>query len=337
MSGQTLNIDLRSDTLTQPTQAMREAMFRAEVGDDVYDEDPTVTELQNHVAALLNKEAALFAPSGTQSNLLALFVHCERGDEYIVGDSAHTFRYEGGGAAVLGSIVPQTISMEMDGTLGLEEIDAAIKPDDFHFARTRLICLENTHAGVPLPLGYAEAVQALSERRGLAMHLDGARLFNAAIAQSRSPEALAAPFDTVSVCLSKGLGAPVGSVLAGPKPLIEDACRWRKVLGGGMRQAGIIAAAGLHALQHHLADLEQDHCHAELLAECLVDNFGDSAVRYATNMVHLNLPSDTYAALADHLSEVGIRVGRPRWVLHRDVTSKDVELICRAIHGFTAD
>ena len=231
MSSQTLNIDLRSDTLTQPTQAMREAMFRAEVGDDVYDEDPTVTELQNHVAALLNKEAALFAPSGTQSNLLALFVHCERGDEYIVGDSAHTFKYEGGGAAVLGSIVPQTIPMEMDGTLGLEEIDAAIKPDDFHFARTRLICLENTHAGVPLPLGYAEAVQALSERRGLAMHLDGARLFNAAIAQSRSLEALTAPFDTVSVCLSKGLGAPVGSVLAGPKPLIEDACRWRKVLG----------------------------------------------------------------------------------------------------------
>ena len=337
MSSQTLNIDLRSDTLTQPTQAMREAMFRAEVGDDVYDEDPTVTELQNHVAALLNKEAALFAPSGTQSNLLALFVHCERGDEYIVGDSAHTFKYEGGGAAVLGSIVPQTIPMEMDGTLDLEEIDAAIKPDDFHFARTRLICLENTHAGVPLPLGYAEAVQALSERRGLAMHLDGARLFNAAIAQSRSLEALTAPFDTVSVCLSKGLGAPVGSVLAGPKPLIEDACRWRKVLGGGMRQAGIIAAAGLHALQHHLADLEQDHCHAELLAECLVDNFGDSAVRYATNMVHLNLPSDTYAALADHLSEVGIRVGRPRWVLHRDVTPKDVELMCRAIHGFTTD
>ena len=153
----------------------------------------------------------------------------------------------------------------------------------------------------------------------------------------RAPEALAAPFETVSVCLSKGLGAPVGSVLAGPKPLIEDACRWRKVLGGGMRQAGVIAAAGLHALQHHLADLEQDHCHAELLAECLVDNFGDSAVRYATNMVHLNLPSDTYAALADHLSEVGIRVGRPRWVLHRDVTLEDVELMCRAIHGFTTD
>ena len=337
MPSQTVNIDLRSDTLTQPTQAMREAMFRAEVGDDVYAEDPTVIELQNHVAALLNKEAALFAPSGTQSNLLALFAHCERGDEYIVGDSAHTFKYEGGGAAVLGSIVPQTIPMEMDGTLGLEEIDAAIKPDDFHFARSRLICLENTHAGVPLPLGYAEAVASLSERRGIAMHLDGARLFNAAIAQNRSPEALSAPFDSVSICLSKGLGAPVGSVLAGPKPLIEDARRWRKVLGGGMRQAGVIAAAGLHALQHHLVDLEQDHRHAEQLAECLADNFGDSAVRYATNMVHLNLPSDTYAALAEHLSEVGIRVGRPRWVLHRDVAQEDMDLLCRAIQGFSTD
>ena len=335
MPNQTVNIDLRSDTLTQPTQAMREAMFRAEVGDDVYAEDPTVIELQDHAAALLNKEAALFAPSGTQSNLLALFAHCARGDEYIVGDSAHTFRYEGGGAAVLGSIVPQTIPMEMDGTLGLEEIDSAIKPDDFHFARSRLICLENTHAGVPLPLGYAEAVAALSERRGLAMHLDGARLFNAAIAQNRSPEALAAPFDSVSICLSKGLGAPVGSVLVGPRSLIEDARRWRKVLGGGMRQAGVIAAAGLHALQHHMADLEQDHRHAEQLAECLSDNFGDSAVRYATNMVHLNLPSDTYAALAEHLAEVGIRVGRPRWVLHRDVAREDMELLCRAIQGFS--
>ena len=335
MPNQTVNIDLRSDTLTEPTQAMREAMFRAEVGDDVYAEDPTVIELQDHAAALLNKEAALFAPSGTQSNLLALFAHCERGDEYIVGDSAHTFRYEGGGAAILGSIVSQTIPMEIDGTLGLEEIDSAIKPDDFHFARSRLICLENTHGGVPLPLGYAEAVAALSERRGLAMHLDGARLFNAAIAQNRSPEALAAPFDSVSICLSKGLGAPVGSVLVGPRSLIEDARRWRKVLGGGMRQAGVIAAAGLHALQHHIEDLEQDHRHAEQLAECLSDNFGDSAVRYATNMVHLNLPSDTYAALAEHLSEVGIRVGRPRWVLHRDVAREDMKLLCRAIQGFS--
>ena len=337
MSDEIFSIDLRSDTLTQPTQAMREAMFQAEVGDDVYAEDPTVIELQNHVAALLDKEAALFAPSGTQSNLLALFAHCERGDEYIVGDSAHTFKYEGGGAAVLGSIAPQTVPMEMDGTLSLEDIDAAIKPDDFHFARSRLICLENTHAGVPLPLGYAEAVASLSERRGLSMHLDGARLFNAAIAQNRTAAALAAPFDSVSVCLSKGLGAPVGSVLVGAKPLIDDATRWRKVLGGGMRQAGVIAAAGRHALQHHLEDLGQDHHHAEQLAACLADNFGDSAVRYATNMVHLNLPPDTYAALAEHLAEIGIRVGRPRWVLHRDVSHSDMEVLCRGIQGFSID
>ena len=329
------SIDLRSDTLTVPTNGMRDAMREAEVGDDVYGEDPTILALQQKVAFLLEKEAALFAPSGTQSNLLALFAHCDRGDEYIVGDSAHTFRYEGGGAAVLGSIAPQPVPMALDGTLALEDIEAAIKPDDFHFARSRLICLENTHAGEPLPLGYAEAVGAMSERRGLSMHLDGARLFNAALAQNRSPAALAAPFDSVSVCLSKGLGAPVGSVLAGSAALIGDARRWRKVLGGGMRQAGTIAAAGLYALDHQLADLVHDHRHAEQLAACLIDNFGDSCVRYATNMVHLNLPEDVYEALAEHLQELGIRVGRPRWVLHRDISDKNVDSLCAAIQGFS--
>ena len=328
-------IDLRSDTVTSPSDGMRDAMRDAEVGDDVYGEDLTVVALQQQVASLLGKEAALLAPSGTQSNLLALFAHCDRGDEYIVGDSAHTFRYEGGGAAVLGSIAPQPIPIEIDGTLALEEIEAAIKPDDFHFARSRLICLENTHAGEPLPLGYAEAVGALSERRGLSMHLDGARLFNAAIAQNRSPAALAAPFDSVSVCLSKGLGAPIGSVLAGSEALIAEARRWRKVLGGGMRQAGMIAAAGQYALNYQLTDLLKDHEHAQQVASCLADNFGDSAVRYATNMVHLKLPEDTYAALAEHLREAGMRVGRPRWVFHRDIGSDGVEVLCRTIQGFS--
>ena len=299
-------IDLRSDPLTSPSPAMRKAMFDAPVGDDVYGEDPTVNALQESVAALLDKEAALFAPSGTQSNLLALFAHCDRGDEYLVGDSAHTFRYEGGGAAVLGSISPQPLPMAFDGTLTLDDIEAAIKPTDFHFARSRVICLENTHAGEPLPLGYAEAVASLAEQHGLGMHLDGARLFNAALAQNRTPAALAAPFDTVSVCLSKGLGAPVGSVLAGSQMLIEEAKRWRKVLGGGMRQAGIIAAAGLYALEHQIDDLAQDHQHAEQLANCLTDNFGESAVRVATNMIHLNLPEETYAGLAEHLSDIGV-------------------------------
>lgn len=330
-------IDLRSDTLTTPSTAMRDAMLHAVVGDDVYAEDPTVIALQEYAAALLEKEAALYAPSGTQSNLLALFAHCDRGDEYIVGDSAHTFRYEGGGAAILGSIPPQPVPMAMDGTLGLDAIEAVIKPDDFHFARSRLICLENTHAGEPLPLGYAEAVAGLAQRRGLAMHLDGARLFNAALAQNRTPAALAAPFDSVSICLSKGLGAPVGSLLVGSAVLIDEARRWRKVLGGGMRQAGVIAAAGLHALQYQRDDLAQDHIHAAELAACVADNFGDSAVRSATNMVHLTLPDETYRALAEHLSELGIRVGRPRWVLHRDISADDLATLCRGIQGFSID
>jgi len=327
-------IDLRSDTVTRPTEAMRQAMTDAPVGDDVYGEDPTVNALQEYTARLLNKEAALFASSGTQSNLLALFAHCERGDEYIVGDAAHTFRFEGGGAAILGSIPPQTVPMAMDGTLALEAIEAVIKPDDIHFTRSRLICLENTHAGEPLPLGYAEAVAGLGERHGLAMHLDGARLFNAALAQNRSPAALAAPFDSVSVCLSKGLGAPVGSVLAGSKALIDEARRWRKMLGGGMRQAGVIAAAGLYALEHHTEDLAQDHLHANHIATAIVDNFGDGAVRWATNMVHLQLPEEVYSALAEHMAEAGIRVGRPRWVLHRDISQAHVQQICDGIQSF---
>ncbi len=336
MQDSQFNIDLRSDTVTRPTDAMKQAMMDAPVGDDVYDEDPTVNVLQEYTANLLEKEAALFAPSGTQSNLLALFAHCERGDEYIVGDAAHTFRFEGGGAAILGSIPPQTVPMAMDGTLELEAIEAAIKPNDIHFTRSRLICLENTHAGEPLPLGYAEAVGVLSERYGLAMHLDGARLFNAALAQNRTPAALAAPFDSVSVCLSKGLGAPVGSVLAGSKVLIDEARRWRKVLGGGMRQAGVIAAAGLYALEHHAQDLTQDHLHADLIASAIVDNFGESAVRWATNMVHLQLPEDVYDALAAHMAEAGILVGRPRWVLHRDISQAQVQQICDGIQSFVS-
>lgn len=337
MTSPPYSVDLRSDTLTLPSSGMRKAMYEAPVGDDVYGEDPTVNELQDYAAALLDKEAALFAPSGTQSNLLALFAHCDRGDEYLVGDNAHTFRYEGGGAAILGSISPQPLPMAFDGTMSLGDLEAAIKPADFHFARSRVICLENTHSGEPLPLGYAEAVASLGERRSLAMHLDGARLFNAALAQNRTPAALAAPFDSVSVCLSKGLGAPVGSVLVGSQTLIDEAKRWRKVLGGGMRQAGVIAAAGLYALKHQIDDLAQDHRHAEQLAQCLTDNFGDSAVRTATNMVHLSLPEETYLSLAEHLGESGIRVGRPRWVLHRDISSDALAALCRAIQGFSTD
>ena len=229
-------IDLRSDTVTLPTEPMRAAMMAAELGDDVYGEDPTVNALEEKAASMLGKESALFAPSGTQSNLLALMAHCERGDEYIVGEKAHTYRYEGGGAAVLGSIQPQPLPFNIRGELFLESIESVIKPDDFHFAKTRLLCLENTVAGKVVSLDYMQAAGELAKKHNLGFHLDGARAFNAAVKLKVDIEELVRPFDSVSICLSKGLGAPVGSVLVGSKKLIERARRWRKVLGGGMRQ-----------------------------------------------------------------------------------------------------
>jgi threonine aldolase len=245
-------IDLRSDTVTRPSSGMRQAMAAAEVGDDVWGDDPTVNRLQAVMAERLGKEAALFFASGTQCNLAAVMAHCGRGDEYIVGQEAHTYKYEGGGAAVLGSIQPQPIVNAPDGTLPLEKIAAAVKPPDHHFARTRLLALENTIGGKVLPEGYCEAATALARKHRLGTHLDGARLFNAAVASGKDAAALAGPFDTTSICFSKGLGAPVGSVLVGKKALIAEAARWRKVLGGGMRQVGILAAACLYALDHNI-------------------------------------------------------------------------------------
>ncbi|HUG25168.1 low-specificity L-threonine aldolase, partial [Piscinibacter sp.] len=255
-------VDLRSDTVTRPTPAMRDAMLRADVGDDVFGDDPSVNALQEHVAGLFGKEAALFVPSGTQSNLCAIMSHCQRGDEYIVGQMAHTYRWEGGGAAVLGSVQPQPLDHQPDGTLALADVEAAIKPDDAHFARTRLLALENTWGGKALPMAYIADATALARRRGLATHLDGARLFNAAVKLGVPVREIARHFDTVSVCFSKGLGAPVGSALVGPRDLVLQARRWRKMLGGGMRQAGILAAAGIHALEHHVQRLAEDHGNA---------------------------------------------------------------------------
>jgi len=234
-------IDLRSDTVTKPSAGMMEAMMKAEVGDDVYGEDPTVNELEALAAKMLGTEDAVFCTSGTQSNLLALLVHCDRGDEYIVGQHAHTYRYEGGGAAVFGSIQPQPLDFENDGTLNLEKVSQFIKPDDFHYANTKLLCLENTQAGKVLPLEYLETANKFATDNGLILHLDGARIFNAAIKLKVDVKKITTYFDTISCCLSKGLGAPVGSVLCGSKNQIEKARRWRKVLGGGMRQAGILA------------------------------------------------------------------------------------------------
>jgi threonine aldolase len=332
-----MTTDFRSDTVTRPTPAMRAVMAAAPVGDDVFGDDPSVNALEAQTAALLGFEAALFVPSGTQSNLIGVMTHCARGDEYIVGQEAHTYRYEAGGAAVLGSVQPQPLDNARDGTLPLAAIEAAIKPDDAHFARTRLIALENTIGGRVLPAGYAQAVRELADRRGLALHLDGARLWNAAVAQGVAPSAIARGFDSVSVCLSKGLGAPVGSLLCGSAGFIKSARRWRKMLGGGMRQAGILAAAGSHALAHHIPRLAEDHANAARLASGLARHRQLDAAPAQTNMVFVGVPADIAAPFAAHLAADGILITgttRQRWVTHLDVTAADVDRALASVAAY---
>jgi threonine aldolase len=330
-------IDLRSDTVTQPSPGMREAMAAAAVGDDVYGEDPTVNRLQERLAAMLGFEAALFAPTGTQSNLIGVMTHCGRGDEYIVGQDAHTYRYEAGGAAVLGSIQPQPLANQPDGTLLIEDIERAIKPDDPHYARTRLIALENTIGGKPLPLAYLREVVALAKRRGLALHLDGARLFNAAGGNVAAARELAAGFDTVSVCLSKGLGTPAGSVLCGARAQIGTARRWRKMLGGGMRQAGVLAAAGLYALEHNIERLDDDHRNAARLARGLAPIPGLKVETPQTNIVFVHIPPEHLPALRAHLDARRIKVTlapRTRLVCHLDVDEAMIDASIAALGEF---
>ena len=328
-------IDLRSDTVTQPTLAMRQAMLEAEVGDDVYGEDPTVTRLEQRLAGDLGLAAGLFVPSGTMSNLLGLLAHCERGDEYLVGQQAHTYKYEGGGAAVLGSIQPQPIEMAADGSLDLDWVRSYIKADDFHFARTRLLALENTMHGKVLPLDYLAAARAFTREHGLALHLDGARLYNAAVKLGVPVGEISQHFDSVSVCLSKGLGAPVGSVLCGDTALIAKARRWRKVVGGGMRQAGLLAAAGLHALDHHVTRLAEDHAHAAQLGNALAE-LGYPVEPVQTNMVYLAV-GDGAPALQAFLAERGIRITpapRLRLVTHLDVREADIAAVIAAFAAY---
>ncbi len=332
-------VDLRSDTVTRPTPAMREAMRVAEVGDDVFGDDPTVNALQAALAEQLGFEAALFMPSGTQSNLCALMSHCQRGDEYIVGQMAHTYRWEGGGAAVLGSIQPQPLNHAADGSLPLADIEANIKPDDAHFARTRLLTLENTIGGKVLPMDYLAEASALAQRRGLARHLDGARLFNAAVAiDPQDPYAAArricSHFDSVSVCFSKGLGAPVGSVLCGSRAFIGQAHRWRKMVGGGMRQAGVLAAAAHHALTHHVRRLADDHALARRLAEGLSGLPGLSVEAPQTNIVFVDATPAVGTGLMDHLKQRGVLATglyRLRFVTHLDVDAEGVDRAIAAI------
>jgi threonine aldolase len=332
-------VDLRSDTVTRPTAAMRAVMASAPVGDDVYGEDPAVNALQERLAHALGFEAALFVPSGTQSNLCALMAHCARGDEYLVGMDAHTYKFEGGGAAVLGSIQPQPIPQADDGTLPLERVAAAIKPIDPHFARTRLLCLENTWHGRPLPIEYLRAARDFARGRGLALHLDGARLFNAAVATAHSAREIAQCFDSVSVCFSKGLGAPVGSVLCGTRALVDDARRWRKVTGGGWRQAGMLAAACEYALDHHVGRLAEDHARAERLAESLRGLPGLTVAAQHTNMVFIEVPAERLPAFKAHVDAAGIRMSigylpQIRMVTHLDIDDAGIERAAAAFRAF---
>ena len=327
----TINADFRSDTVSRPSPAMREVMVKAPVGDDVFGDDPTVNALETWTAEFAGKEAALFCTSGTQSNLVALLAHCQRGDEYIVGQEAHTYKYEGGGAAVFGGIQPQPIEYSNDSTLDLNKVRSKIKPDDFHFARSRLLCLENTRSGDVLPMDYHSQAASLCSETGLALHLDGARLFNACVKQQVSLQDIAQHYDSVSLCVSKGLGAPAGSILVGNAELIDQARRWRKMLGGGMRQAGIMAAACQYALENNIPRLAEDHENALHLAKGLASLPGVNCdiARAQTNMVFMTLDDAAITnGLVARLADEGIAVlggDVMRLVTHMDIDRSAVD------------
>ena len=339
-----VKVDLRSDTVTQPTAAMRAAMLAAPLGDDVYGDDPTVNALQDRIADITGKEAALFMPSGTQSNLCGILAHCARGDEYIVGQNAHTYRYEGGGAAVFGSVQPQPLQQDAHGLMALADIEAAIKPDDAHFARTRLLCLENTSNGFVMPNDYLRSATQLARQHGLATHLDGARVFNAAVAMA-TPEqgamaclrAMADHFDSVSVCFSKGLGAPVGSALCGSRELITRAHRIRKMAGGGLRQAGMLAAAALYAIDHHVERLADDHILAQRLAQGLQGISGLTVKSVQTNIVFIHVANGQGPALLAYLKSHGVlatgMIGL-RFVTHLDLNHADIDRAAMIVRQF---
>ncbi|KEY57757.1 low-specificity L-threonine aldolase [Serratia sp. DD3] len=324
-------IDLRSDTVTQPSAEMRSAMARADVGDDVYGDDPTVNALQSEAVRLSGKEAALFLPTGTQANLVALLSHCQRGEEYIVGQQAHTYKYEAGGAAVLGSIQPQPVEAAPDGTLPLDKVAAAIKPDDIHFARTRLLSLENTISGRVLPLAYLQQAWQFTRERQLALHIDGARIFNAAVALNVPLKTITQYCDTFTICLSKGLGAPVGSLLCGSQEFIQRAIRWRKMAGGGMRQAGILAAAGLYALEHNVERLKEDHDNAKWLEQQLRAIGLDIAEPGAqTNVLYLHQSPELAAKLGPWMRERGVLISAgplTRILTHLNVSRQDLQKV----------
>jgi threonine aldolase len=330
------DIDLRSDTVTRPSPEMRAAMAAAEVGDDVFGDDPTVNHLQTLMAERFGFESALFFATGTQSNLAGLMAHCGRGDEYLVGQEAHTYSYEQGGAAVLGSIQPQPLENEPDGGISIERIAKAIKPWDVHFAPTCLLALENTIGGRVLPPAYQRRVTQFAHEKGLITHLDGARIYNAIVKLGVDERTAVAGFDSVSVCLSKGLGAPAGSVLLGTRDCIERARRWRKALGGGMRQAGVLAAAGLYAIEHHVRGLAQDHANAEHLADGL-RTMGLHVEPPQTNIFYVGIPAEKVQGLKSHLEGRGILASvkeRTRLVTHRDVPHAKIGTVLQAFRDY---
>ncbi|HEY9030521.1 MAG TPA: low-specificity L-threonine aldolase [Kangiella sp.] len=334
-------IDLRSDTVTVPSEEMRRAMSTAAVGDDVFHDDPTVNRLEAMMSEMAGKEAALFVPSGTMSNLVALLAHCQRGEEYIVGQGYHTYLYEAGGAPVLGSIIPQPIAVEQDGTLDFAKIEAVIKKDDYHFARSKLLCLENTHNGKVISLEYMKSAYEFAKSKNLSVHLDGARAFNAITELGCELKDLAQYSDSISICLSKGLGAPVGSVLCGSAELIKWARRWRKMVGGGMRQAGILAAAGIYALENNVKRLAEDHRHAKQLAQRLqgIEELSINQDLVQTNMLFVKTTMDTAEALAKFLNDKGITIlptGTMRWVMHLNISDSDVDYIEEQVKAFFA-
>ncbi len=328
-------IDLRSDTVTKPTPEMLDAMMAAETGDDVYGEDPTVNALESYAAELTGHEAALFVATGTQGNLLALLSQCERGQEYISGQEAHSYKYEGGGAAVLGGIQPQPLPFNARGELEQDQVLRTIKPDDFHFARTQLVCLENTQAGKVLSSDYLAQFAAFVRSQQLRFHLDGARVFNAAVHQNLPVKAITELFDSVSICLSKGLGCPAGSLLVSDTSTIKKARRYRKMLGGGMRQVGVLAASGMFALEHHVERLEIDHQNASNLGEALSQLERIRLVEpVQTNMVMLDLSGVDFQRLQAFLLKREIHISGPRLVTHLDISADDIERISAAFRQF---
>jgi len=349
-------IDLRSDTVTLPTQAMRQAIYDADLGDDVFSEDPTTNRLEKIAAERMGKEAALMVASGTMGNLVCILTHCKRGEEVILGNQSHSFLYEAGGMSALGGIHPHTVVNQPDGTMRLEDIEAAIRGDNVHFPRTRLICLENTHNhcnGTPLTTEYTKEVATLAKKHGLQVHLDGARIFNAAVALGVDVKELTGPVDSVSFCLSKGLSAPVGSVICGSGEFISEARRNRKVLGGGMRQCGIIAAAGITALEQMTERLTEDHANARRLAEGIAKIPGLSLdpESVQTNIIYFDLAGKGISAgrrlgeagtLIERLADRGIKIlqlgpTQLRAVTHYGISSEDIDMTLNALKKIMID